>query len=811
MYRCVAVCIVGALVGGCLFGSTDATKAAMRVEAKATVARRSAIRAKDYPTILAYDDVFLARTGRADIKLRDARKRHFAAWLESEIAKLGPPSTSNLDALFGTLVAFRREAQREAGPQWVKDYRAKSSTSDPSVTLRSEDLGTVDASLIKPRLAELATAMWVTVDAAEKAGDLTGAVGRARAITSALPKDSPQVAVLAALEQRASATFLERARAAGDAHAGARVMYAKIARMLGATKEAVGGLATPTPELYAELGAAWEIAVDGDCGDSVTIDGVRSKLEPALRWAGWNTASTKDAPSLNIRFTASCSPTPRTWQTQEEIPYIDIREETSKEPIYDQQCMPNVYKEDRERQGDTLVTTKWIVPAECHDEIVGSEDVKHTIREPKTETVTVQHLTTSITASGKIEITIDGKKFEWELSVKGESTDDPAYRGTHVQAKARGDYTEMEARRATQDLIIAELDKRRREVFASRAAKTLEVATAATAAGKVLEADHAFYVSYAMLAGYRPSRPSNTLRGTNTPTTSGGATTTTTTSSTTTSGGQTTTTTTTTGGPGSGGPGLEMTKWVWATHKVPATALEEALLDRPLPTLDLVGARKIASIDLPITLENYDSLNDSTSGRETAQVISILVAAGPALTKTDTTSSTGGLATLQLAVNPEAYMFGFRMTGGGLAAGGGHGFFDFDFNVGYGAKARGLWIGPVLGLGGDFTTGSQDSTPTAEVFTVRPGLYFEYGARLLYAFPKNGKLELQYNKAFRSTTALAAEKRAEGRFFYHGLGTHLVLTVRYTEYLPDVDSFFGVFSKDGRLARSTWILGGFGF
>ena len=795
MHLRLGLCAVATLLGGCLFGSTTQTRAAMREEAKATTARQAAVQAQNFPEMLAYDDVFLARSGVTDVTQREARKRHFASWLESEVSKLGPPTTANLDALFGTLVAFRRESKRAAGPAWLQQYKkgAANMADDPSVSLRSQDLSMVDATLITPRLAELAPAMWLAVDAAAQAGNLAGAIQRGRAIVSELAADSAQAVALAQLERRASTMFLDQARAAGDEHAGARVLYADLATMLGASREDVGSLDTPSDELLVAIGSAWKVAVDGNCGDTVNIDGDRSALAGALPSRGWRTTSVQDVPILNVRFTAACPLIAREWQTQEEMPYLDVRKVTTREPVYEERCMPNVYKEDRKREGDILVTTKWIEPAECHDEIVGSEDVTVTLREPKTELVTVRHLTTSIAVAGTITITVDGQLSEWNFSVTGQSTDDPAYSGLHVKPQGRGNYTEMEARKAAQALLIAELDEHRREVFASRAAKALDVARTAVAAGQVLEADQAFYVAAKLLARSRSATATTT---TMTKTTNDG----------------TTTTTTSTTNLGPSGPPKEMIDWMLVTHRMPADALTAALVGKSLPTLDLIGEHRVASIDLPITLADYEALNDYSSGRFFTRLLSMGIAAGPALTNTDTTASTGGLIMGQLSVNPDKKLFGLRTTAGSLGAGGGHTYVDVGFTGGYGLlRTRGLWLGPVFGVGGDLTTGSEESIPTAELFTVRPGLYAEYGARLSYVFPKNGKLELQYSKAFRSTTYLAAEKRAEGSFYYHGLGPSLMFTARYTEYLPDVDSFFGTFSSNGRLARSTWILGGFGF
>ena len=224
-----------------------------------------------------------------------------------------------------------------------------------------------------------------------------------------------------------------------------------------------------------------------------------------------------------------------------------------------------------------------------------------------------------------------------------------------------------------------------------------------------------------------------------------------------------------------------------------------------------MAGQAVASVDLPDRLYTDDENNENSSGRSIRRVLMFTGGAGPASTSStgNGTAKLGAIGALAVTVSPKAALFGFRLQGGTLA--GGHGYIDTDFLGGYGLRAKGFWLGPVLGVGLDFTTGSQDLTPTPMAFVVPPGGYFEYGARLYYAFPKNGAIEFIYSKTFRTSTKLASQQRGDLRFTYEGFGPTLSLTYRYAEHLADVDGFFSWFSSSARIAKTSWLLGGIGF
>jgi hypothetical protein len=64
-----------------------------------------------------------------------------------------------------------------------------------------------------------------------------------------------------------------------------------------------------------------------------------------------------------------------------------------------------------------------------------------------------------------------------------------------------------------------------------------------------------------------------------------------------------------------------------------------------------------------------------------------------------------------------------------------------------------------------------------------------------------------YTKTFRASSQLASEKRLDARLILF----NAAVTMRYAEYLPDVDGFFTPFDADARSAKTFWLLGGGGF
>ncbi len=742
------------LLSGCLFGQTRFTELSKQNEAKMSVARKAAIAEHNYPLALAYDDVFLRRSGAGDSQLRADRKFHFQAWLETALAAIGEPTGANVENIFSTLIAFRHEAQRS-----ISDPNDQ----DPAADLRRQDLATVDVARIAPRLTALAPAMWAEVTAAQRRGEWLHAVQLGHAIVAELPADASKSAQVLDLANRAAEVHLALATQAGDSAPGARVLHAKIAALFGAVS---GDLAAPSAELLAATGGAWAITTTGDCGTTFDADQNDLALEPLLRTAGWRPASGPSSAKLAITI-VGCQVTDRSWDTVEDLQWTEVKDVTVRTPVYEERCMPDTYKDTYVKGEFSTTRIEWKIPGGCKQEITGSREEKREIKIPHQEQVTMHHYTQSTTITGKFQFTVDGETRELPLRVVGTSADDSAFNGVKIPSRSRSINTKANSRTAAINEMLALLRVERRAFFAVRAAAALAKATASSVAGQALAADHYFFVAHE-LASLSDQRDQSLDQS-------------------------------------------AFAAWIDRTYHIDHASLADALAGRPLMKLDLAAGKSVASVDLPNRLYTDDDLNERSSGRSVRRALMLTFGAGPASTASPNggAAKLGAIGSLAVTVSPAAGLFGFRLHGGTLA--GGHGYVDADFLGGYGVRAKGFWLGPVLGLGGDFTTGSQDATPTPTEFLVPPGGYFEYGARLYYAFPKNGTIEFTYSKAFRTSSKLASQKRGDIRFTYSGFGPALSLTYRYAEHLADGDGFFSWFSNTTRIAKTSWLLGGLSF
>lgn len=759
------------VLSGCLFGHTDATLSAKKVEKQANTDRAAAIAVSDYPAAVAYDDVFLVRNGAGDTKLRRERAVHFRDWLEAKVTAIGPPTGENLGALVGTLVAFRRESQRALGLDANgKPPLTRGRAEEDATKIRQEDLAKVDAERIMPRLVALAPAMWSEVAGEVKQRNLVHAVMLGRAIVAELPKNSPQGAQLTALEHSAAAVHVALASEVGDTLPGARMLHAQIAALFGTVS---ADLVAMTPALAAATGDGWKVSTSGsdvECGASIdhNITGTYDKLpfDQRMMRAGFAPSEDSAAPSVVVAFT-TCPITSKSWNTEEDVPWEEIRKIETRRAIYEELCMPDTYKDTYVKSEDYTTHIEWKIPGGCSQVVTGSETEIHEVKVPHVERATIHHFTQTITLAGTIKIDADGASHAYTFSIPGTSRDDISYEGQHLGGRSRTGDTDTDARNMGLQLLITELRAHKREVMAARATEWLARAHAAEAAGKSREADHAFYVANELAPAL------------------------------------------------AGGDFTPQTKaldaWVERSYHIPPGAMAAAQARTPLATIDVAQGYEVKVKPLEMRLWDDDELDRLTSGRGFREALTLHLSVGPTFTSTTggTETKTGGTVGLTVETGSAAPLFGVHLGGGSLA--GGHGFVDAVFIGGYGLSTHSLWLGPTLGLGGDFTTGSQDLTPTPDGFIIPPGFLFEYGARLHYAFPKNGSVAALYAKRFRTAEDLPREKIAELRFSYSGLGTPLVATYRYTEWLGDGDGFLTAFGADKRYAKTNWFLLGYGF
>ena len=235
--------------------------------------------------------------------------------------------------------------------------------------------------------------------------------------------------------------------------------------------------------------------------------------------------------------------------------------------------------------------------------------------------------------------------------------------------------------------------------------------------------------------------------------------------------------------------------------------LAAALTGQPMLAVDLGAHHRVVLPDVSIAAK----YSQEAEVREARGFITVTFTGGYA--KATTTGGSGGFkgggGSLALAIFPSEshYGGGFRMSGAYVD----HWLMDIDFFMGLGFHLGWLSISAVSGIGLDFTPGNQEfEAPSPTSFILPVAGYWQYGGRIGYP-SAYGTLELMYTKAFRTASALNCEKRGDIRLTSMMLGAPLALTLRYVEYLPDVDGFFTPFSAEGRTAKLLWIFGGVGF
>ncbi len=288
-------------------------------ESGASSERVDAVKDKDFALALAYDDALLAFGGTDNDGLRQERKLHFAQWLDSELAKLGPLTDGNAEAIFGTLVAFHREARRGAN-------------ADTTQAQRLSDLALVDAEQIMPQLSIVAARVWSKVDKAAQDGELSRAIALAQGIVDELGPDNNFAPRLGQLKAKIAGIHLALAQQAGERLPGARVLHALLAAIYGAKP---GELAEPGAALLAETGQNWLIVSPGSCGDSVnrpvsSNDSMQNNqhyyhqaamVSLATRLASQGFAAGPGQPlRLTVTFD-SCPVTKRDWQSEEQVAF----------------------------------------------------------------------------------------------------------------------------------------------------------------------------------------------------------------------------------------------------------------------------------------------------------------------------------------------------------------------------------------------------------------------------------------------------------------------------------------------------------
>ena len=745
---------------GCISIGSRASVRHDNAESNASWERKSAVRQKDFATALAYDDALLKFGGSSPVAVREERKLHFAQWLEIELAKLGPLSDDNAEALFGTLVAFRREARRSAA-------------GDTAPTERQQDLAPLTAERIDKQIPAVAARLWPAVEKAAQRGELPRAVALGQAIIDELEPGHGYDARLQPLKAQVAAAHFALAQEAGELLPGARVLHAKLAAIYGGQP---GDLVTPGAALLAETAKNWQVSSPGNCGDSIDWAGTGEdsfekehltfqrapvvNLATLLGRHGFTPGPGKPM-QMNIRFD-SCSVVTRDSESEVKVPY-KVKQPYRDTVLTGDACGPRetvVYSESDTRIFDdkTVVYGHY----SCHWEVnyhSGNRDAgQYTITTgtrtvEKIETVPVSHRVHLMNTTGVIQITFEGKTREEPFALAAQSEDDTASPQTpHRELKRPWNLGEAQVRHRMAVQLLGKVQLLRASLLAERSQVYLEKAKVNLAQNQALAAGHNFYIADQLARVGDSVDP-------------------------------------------------EFLRWMERKYRLLGEVVPLALAGGSLPKLDLA---KPYSVKLPQVVigKRGDEHN-----RDMRSILKLTLTGG--VTTANTTGGSapirGGMGSFRISGFPDAGG-GFRMSGGSYGTD--RRFIDFEFFGGYGFWINYLYLGAIGGIGSDVTPGNQDGlAPSPNSFILPLAGYAHYGLRAAYTFAFPGEIEFMYSKVYRGSSALPRENRGDVCITLSGLA----FTLRYTEYLTHGFGLLPVFTARDRTATTLSLLGGVGF
>lgn len=760
-WRLPAALLIFVFSGSGCFGSSRKSVRAQELALQASSGRSEALDRNDFASALAYDD-FLVDGGDEGLPRTD-RKNHFARWLEAELAKLGPPREDNVQAIFGTLVAFRREARRAVSTQ-----PAGSPGNKTNMKQRQEDLAVVDADLIAPQLAAVAVLMWKAVDGAAERGEFAHAITLGQSMVDELAANDVCVPRLAQLKQRAAALHLALAQEAGDRLPGARVLHARLAAIYGAQ---VGALAEPGPALLAETTQNWTLSSPGNCGDSVNrpgtttagLDGSAATYREApvnlavrLRSQGFAAGSGQPM-SMTVTFD-SCPVSKREFKTEDKVAYQVSSIATSFIARTREVCSEGLTFTDSKRVGYYHQVTTTKIGGTCKSVPTGEYDtVKREVEVTAYERVAVSHRVHRMSATGVIQIAFEGGTRQERFTLDAESEDDRSWSSKHRASRQALGLTEGQVRDRLHGKLLAKIRGLAGQALADRAAAYTKKAQASIAQGQAMEADQAFFVADRIVKVAGKTDPL-------------------------------------------------FTQWMQTKHRVTSAVFAAAIAGQGLPKQDVVANR---AVHLPaIAVKIADDSN-----RELRSEVMSTLTGGPSSTATAGGNSVirGGILSGAVTVFDGSGGGGLRMHGGWDGAG--NGLMDMDILAGYGAFLGWLQFGAIGGLGVDFTPGNDDRVATSpNSFLVPAAGYLEYGARMSYALPIEASIELMYTKVLRYAAALPQENRGDIRLAVTlPFDFPAAFTLRYTEYRAQGGGYLTPFDAGASVATSLWLLGGFGY
>ncbi len=706
----------------------DAAKGIAKAEAKG-----------DYATALAWDDVLAAQPYPP---VGDARKEHFGKLIDVALDKIGPPTAATAQAIIGTLLAMKAEANRDVGQGDL-------------VAARKGQLASVVDAKITPKLVEVAAILWTEVDAMTARGEDARALLLADLLIRETPGGTEQARRTEPIKERIAAKHLTIAKEADAALWAARVLHARIAKLYGAE---VGELSEPSPEMIDLIARNWSVEAPSSCGNvAFSIEGATQNLEPIL--AKMYSPGRGGSARLRVSFD-SCPITARDWETVEARGYMAKAIVQDREELTYQSCGNWSSSSDKGASKTTVTESRY-----CG--AVGTGQYTYKDREVEVERVAktvVEHRVSRMRATGTIKVEMYGLTREVPFSLAAESDDDPASAtrcdqekdcpsAMMTQTHYRHGWSAGQARLRMHDKVLEAIREAVGKVSAEKAASYVNQARTAAAAGRALEADHAYAIAYQL---------------------------------------------------GASDPAFET--WVDTQYRLPPHVLMAGLGSGLLPRLDLAIVYAFKLPKLKLTDHAYLEVARKRN-RTDRELLWITFSGGPmfATTTGGGDSQKGAILSLQAGAVVGVPLFLFALSGG---YGAGHGQIELDFRGGAGFTGGGFALHAVSGLGMNTSTGNQERVgPTPNDFIVPVAAYWLYGARLSYVLPINAKLEAMYTKTFRTSSELPSEKRFDARM----LVMNAAVTLRYCEYLADIDSFLGTFDANVRTAKTLWVLFGMGF
>jgi hypothetical protein len=508
---------------------------------------------------------------------------------------------------------------------------------------------------------------------------------------------------------------------------------------------APGELSTAPASVVAESERTWTVSSPSTCGAS-PLSNLNDPDVPFEKYMRDSLTSVSGGMAAQIEVSISaCRQRVKEWDEENTVGYKrEKRQVKERVPVTNYQC--GNWSTSVDKGASTITTTR---TRSCGD--VPTGDYQWLVTDVEVDVPVkekIHHRIDWATLTGSFKITMGGVTREEKFDFGENSDDDVSYPARSGTGHGLG---LKQAQQRVRDQLHSKITGAIFAAAGTQAQAYVQKGNAAAAAGQTFEAEHAYYIST------RLQRPFVD-------------------------------------------PSVQ--KYLDERYRIRGTMLTSALEGRTLSFRDLLPLPEITlrSHDLPH--EGYDAVIADNVFRSS---FSLHVGGGYASTETTGGGKRGGgLAdfAFTFAKKPLGH---FRFLGGYVA---GHGLVELGAAGGYGLALGGFRLHALSGLGMSTSFGNQERLgPTPDNFIVPVALVWQYGLRASYAFPGLLKGEVTYSKHFRTSTALAAEKRFDASISV-GLAS---FWIRYTEYLNDVDSFFGSFDASTRSAKSLWLLGGLGF